>query len=1069
MSARACVSRALPAWGPALPRALCVYSLLALFLVSPAWCGWQNFGLPEGLPTVPARVIVEDHSENLWFATGNNPVTYLSRYDGVAFRDFTLADGLINEDVRAILPDREGRIWFGTAGGVSVLDSTGWTSYTAADGLASNDVKGIIQDQAGRIWFATVGGASRFDGTTWTTLTTTDGLASNNLTCVFEDRSGVLWFGTEGLGLSRFDGTSWTTYTTVTTSGGLGNDAIRCITQTRDGAMWVGTQYGGLSRFDGASWLQFTNVGSIVLQDVTGIREDRFGILWVSSNAGLARFDGRAWRSYSPSDGLPPGNLHTLTIDGSGNIWVGTDDGATRYDGESWTAFTGPQFDNGVRALFEDDAGMVWGASGKGALRYDRSTWTTLDAASTGGGLASDNLFAVVQDSSGAMWFGTSASGASRLLGATWQTYTTAEGVAGNSIAALARDSSGAVWLGTTTGLSRFDGTTWTSYTTANGLPGNRVRSLTVARDGSVWCGTSAGAAHLVSGTWTSVTVANGLVGNNVFAILEDHSGALWFGTSVGLSQFDGTTWQTYTEAEGLAADAVSSLAETPDGVLWIGTNRGVSRFDGALWRTYLNADGLPNNIVYATMVEHSGNLWFGTAGPPALYEPARVPPQTVITTPPPRLSASRLQTVPFVAAHRQTLGIEFATSFNSGPWSPWSRDAVWVGRDLPDGVHTLRVAARDALHHADATPASTTFEIAATPPIPQITTPTFREPGRDTLQIRGTATAQRFRSLLLEMRPAAVPHWNPPETVILAQSTTPVTDGVIARLATRDFPDGDYELRLSVQDTLGLIGYDQVTFIIDNVEPFAAQTTPAQVSALSGGDVFTTNREAHVYIPPRGLPQDAIVSVTPLAESAVPATLPDGATLLDPGVAIAMTDLQNSQTVPLEKTAILDRAVSIATISFPAGMRLAFYFAGSDGVWKRIGGTLDEATDRFATTFTSAGNYAIYAAPADATLASPLQLSLTPRVLSSRAQSATPGIKIAFVMARAGSARVTVHNKAGRLLRVVMDGQPLAPGTNLVNWDGRDTDARDVPPGMYFVTVEALGERNSQAVGVVR
>jgi hypothetical protein len=424
---------------------------------------------------------------------------------------------------------------------------------------------------------------------------------------------------------------------------------------------------------------------------------------------------------------------------------------------------------------------------------------------------------------------------------------------------------------------------------------------------------------------------------------------------------------------------------------------------------------------------------------------------------------------VPFVAAFRQTLGIEFSTSFDSGPWSPWSREAVWVGRDLLDGVHTLRVAARDMLHHDDPTPATATFEIAATPPIPQITVPTFREPGRDTLQIRGTATAQRFRSLLLEMRPAAVPHWNPPETVILAQSTMPVVDGVIARRPTRDFPDGDYELRLSVQDTLGLIGYDQVTFIVDNVEPFAAQTTPAQVSALSGGDVFTTNREAHVYIPPRGLPQDAIVSVTPLAESAVPAALPDGATLLDPGVAIAMTDLQNSQSVPLEKTAILDREVSIATISFPAGTRLAFYFAGSDNVWKRIGGTLDEATHRFATTFTNAGNFAIYAAPADATLASPLQLSLTPRVLTSRGQSATPGIKIAFVMARSGTARVTVHNKAGRLLRVVMDGQPLAPGTNLVNWDGRDTDARDVPPGMYFVTVEALGERNSQAVGVVR
>jgi len=64
---------------------------------------------------------------------------------------------------------------------------------------------------------------------------------------------------------------------------------------------------------------------------------------------------------------------------------------------------------------------------------------------------------------------------------------------------------------------------------------------------------------------------------------------------------------------------------------------------------------------------------------------------------------------------------------------------------------------------------------------------------------------------------------------------------------------------------------------------------------------------------------------------------------------------------------------------------------------------------------------------------------------------------------------RISVHNKAGRLMRVVMDGQPLAPGTNLVSWDGRDTEARDVAPGMYFVTVEALGDRSTQPVGVVR
>jgi hypothetical protein len=120
-----------------------------------------------------------------------------------------------------------------------------------------------------------------------------------------------------------------------------------------------------------------------------------------------------------------------------------------------------------------------------------------------------------------------------------------------------------------------------------------------------------------------------------------------------------------------------------------------------------------------------------------------------------------------------------------------------------------------------------------------------FRQPVHDTLVVSGTAQALRFRSFHVDVRPAGAAPWD-----TLAQSSTPVTAGRLATLATRALPDGDYELRLAVQDTLGLTGIAQVTFIVDNVAPFAAQTTPALVSALNGGDVFTTNREAHVYIP---------------------------------------------------------------------------------------------------------------------------------------------------------------------------------------------------------------------------
>ena len=1079
IGARAACARAPRAFRPPGARVLfACASLVTLFAARPAWCVWQTFGLADGLGDLAVRAVAQDSSENMWFAVANG----VNRYDGVGFQNLT--PGLLSQDVRAILTDRSGRVWFATGlssgqvGGVSVFDGSGWVYYTTSNtnnGLASNDVRGLFEDHLSRMWFATGFGASRFDGTNWTSYhQSAGGLASNLLTCIFEDHAGNLWFGSEDSGVSRFDGTTWTTYNNLTTSGRIADNWIRCILETHDGAIWIGSRRGGLSRFDGASWQHITAAGT--LADVTGLSEDRYGRLWAATNVGLWRFDGLTWRAYTTADGLVWNDLSALAIDRSGNVWAATvNNGVTRFDGEGWTSFTAVGLGTyGAQALLQDRSGIVWaGTVGGGVARYDGTAWTSLTNASTSGGLASDQVAAVVQDSTGVVWFGTSA-GASRFDMAAWTIppfVASPGGLIGNNVTALARDSSGAIWLGTTTGLSRYDGATWTSYSSAGtrgGLPADGIRSLLVDRDGSLWCGTTGGVGHLKGGTWTTYTngsTRGGLVGDNVYAILQDHAGAMWFGTSTGLSRFDGVTSWTNYMAPDLGSNGVVSLAETPDSVLWVGTSgQGVSRFDidRQLWRTYSATDGLVEGTVNAATVDHSGSLWFGTLLGVSLYDPARVPSQTVITAPPPPLSANRLQTVQFAAAFRQIVGIEFSTKFDSQPWSNWGSDNAWVGNGIPDGVHTLQVAARDQLLHQDATPARAVLEVAATPPTPVILSPVFRQPVRDTLVVRGTANAPRFRSMRLDMRPAGASSWDPPVAMTLAQSSVPVIDSTLARLETKGLADGDYELRLAVTDTLSLTGYTTVTYIIDNVPPWAAQTTPALVSALNGGDIWTTNREAHVYVPPRGLPRDAVVRLDPLDPAAVPATLPDGAVRVAPGYAVSMGG------VPLDKTAALDLTVTGDVA--PQGTSLALYVAGPDNVWRPLGGTLDPAGARISTPFTGPGSYAIFGAPSRASAAAgPLSLTLTPRVLASHGPIASSSVKIGFVLPRSGTVRVTIHNRAGRLVRTVMSGETLGAGATLVSWDGKDEDHRDVDGGLYLVTIEALGETHTQTLGVVR
>ena len=68
-------------------------------------------------------------------------------------------------------------------------------------------------DDSGKLWFGTDGGGvTRFDGSAFTSFTVNQGLGGNIILSTLEDKEGNLWFGTAGGGLSKFDGKSFTTF-----------------------------------------------------------------------------------------------------------------------------------------------------------------------------------------------------------------------------------------------------------------------------------------------------------------------------------------------------------------------------------------------------------------------------------------------------------------------------------------------------------------------------------------------------------------------------------------------------------------------------------------------------------------------------------------------------------------------------------------------------------------------------------------------------------------------------------------------------------------------------------------
>ncbi|MEW6753315.1 MAG: two-component regulator propeller domain-containing protein [Candidatus Latescibacterota bacterium] len=130
---------------------------------------------------------------------------------------------------------------------VEVVVSEGMGGRPAA-GPVSDQVTALAEDAEGNVWVGTAGGLSRFDGSGWTTFTQADGLAGNWVVSIAVDPRGQVWTVGAG-GITHFDGRNWTHY--VFTEAG-GDVAV-----APSGDVWVAGDFEALYRFDGGSWWRY--------------------------------------------------------------------------------------------------------------------------------------------------------------------------------------------------------------------------------------------------------------------------------------------------------------------------------------------------------------------------------------------------------------------------------------------------------------------------------------------------------------------------------------------------------------------------------------------------------------------------------------------------------------------------------------------------------------------------------------------------------------------------------------------------------------------------------------------
>lgn len=303
---------------------------------------------------------------------------------------------------------------------------------------------------------------------------------------------------------------------------------------------------------------------------VRALLRDHHGDFWFATDGdGVCRFDGTAYTWLTTREGLASDFARTIQQDAAGALWFETRDGISRWDGRSFTTFAGGDASRVVPyrlGAAGRPADGLWFAGRDGAYHHDGTALAflalplakaDLDLRATQPGLnqTAYDLYTILSDRDGDVWFCTESRGAFRFDGRAFHRVSSPD--FDQPLRAAYQDRRGTLWFGNNgEGLFRYDGGTLTDVTRERGLGNPAFRKTLEGKPGTL------------ARVWT---------------INEDAKGDLWIGTfDAGLWRYDGRTLKNYTSADGLPSDCITTSYRDPSGTLWFGTgNGGVFRFDG--------------------------------------------------------------------------------------------------------------------------------------------------------------------------------------------------------------------------------------------------------------------------------------------------------------------------------------------------------------------------------------------------------------------------------------------------------------------------------------------------------
>ena len=100
---------------------------------------------------------------------------------------------------------------------------------------------------------------------------------------------------------------------------------------------------------------------------------------------------------------------------------------------------------------------------------------------------------------------------------------------------------------------------------------------------------------------------------------------------------------------------------------------------------------------------------------------------------------------------------------------------------------------------------------------------------------------------------------------------------------------------------------------------------------------------------------------------------------------------------------------------------------------------------------------------------AAPIAARPTARLLAIRPNPFNPATVIAYELDEPGLVDLRLFDLRGRLVRILVAGQPRTAGRHETTWNGRDTSGRNLPSGTYICRLRTGNQVDSRQIALVR